>query len=118
VFQSTLVSLAADNFYGNFTGSPAAPATQAVSACANDGVHALTYVSHVPTCTSLKDPDWSFGALGITYLLSSLLYGSAVTDLVTFTAALFILLAVAVLACWMPARSATRVDPTVALHQD
>ena len=58
------------------------------------------------------------GALGITHLLSSLLYGTTATDLVTFTAAPFILLAVAVVACWMPARRATRVDPTVALHQD
>jgi macrolide transport system ATP-binding/permease protein len=58
------------------------------------------------------------GALGITHLLSSLLYGTTATDLVTFTAAPFILLAVAVLACWMPARRATRVDRTVALHQD
>ena len=58
------------------------------------------------------------GALGITHLLSSLLYGTTTTDLVTFTAAPLILLGVAVLACWMPARRATRIDPTVALHQD
>jgi putative ABC transport system permease protein len=58
------------------------------------------------------------GALGITHLLSSLLFGTTTTDLVTFTAAPLILLGVAVLACWMPARRATRIDPTVALHQD
>lgn len=48
-----LSNFSADNIFGNFTGGSAAPSTQAVPACANDGSHALVYVSHVLTCASI-----------------------------------------------------------------
>jgi len=58
------------------------------------------------------------GALGLTHLLSSLLFGVAPTDPVTFAAAPSLLIGVAALACWIPARRAARIDPMRALRQD
>jgi ABC-type antimicrobial peptide transport system permease subunit len=51
-------------------------------------------------------------------LLASLLYGVSPTDAATWAAAVAVWLAVALLACWLPARRAARVEPVVALRQD
>lgn len=48
-----IASIGADNVVGNFTGSSAVPGSQAIPSCANDGGHALVYVSHVLTCESV-----------------------------------------------------------------
>lgn len=58
------------------------------------------------------------GAFALTRLLSSLLFGISTTDAVTFLAAPVVLIAAAGLACWIPARRATRVDPIMALRAD
>jgi putative ABC transport system permease protein len=57
-------------------------------------------------------------ALAATRLLSSLLYGVRPTDAITFGAVSLILLVVALIASYLPARRATRVDPLVALRYD
>ena len=57
----------------------------------------------------------SFGAA---HLLSSLLYGIGPTDLTTFTGVALLLSVVALLACYIPARRAMRVDPMVALRYE
>ncbi len=49
-------------------------------------------------------------------VLESLLHGVSTDDLLTFVAALLVLLAVALVACWLPARRATRVNPIEALR--
>jgi putative ABC transport system permease protein len=59
-----------------------------------------------------------FGAWGLTRLMSHLLYEVKTTDLLTFIGVSFLLIAVAVLACYLPARRATRVDPLVALRSE
>jgi putative ABC transport system permease protein len=58
------------------------------------------------------------GAFALTRVMTTLLFGTSPTDALTFTVVSVLLLLVALLACYIPARRATRVDPLKALRYE
>jgi predicted lysophospholipase L1 biosynthesis ABC-type transport system permease subunit len=58
------------------------------------------------------------GAIAVTRLMRSLLFAVAPNDLMTFGISAIVLIVVALLACFIPARRATKVDPLVALRYE
>jgi putative ABC transport system permease protein len=57
-------------------------------------------------------------SFGVTRWIASLLYGISASDPVTFFLLSAVLVIVALIACWLPARRASAVDPIVALHAE
>lgn len=57
-------------------------------------------------------------AYGLTRLMASLLYGVTATDYLTFVSVPAVLIAVGVAASYVPARRATKVNPTIALRSE
>ena len=58
------------------------------------------------------------GGLAMTSLMESLLYGTSSNDPETFLLMTLAIILVALAACWIPARRASKVDPITALHYE
>jgi ABC-type antimicrobial peptide transport system permease subunit len=58
------------------------------------------------------------GALALTRVMSGLLYGVGTTDPATFATIVLLLAFASLIACYIPARRATRVDPLIALRYE
>jgi putative ABC transport system permease protein len=58
------------------------------------------------------------GAFGLTRLMKTLLFGIGAADPLTYVAIAGLLATIALLACWLPARRATKVDPMIALRYE
>ena len=58
------------------------------------------------------------GAVGVTRVLQTFLFGVTPTDPIVFTLVTLLLLAVGLMAAWLPARRATRIDPWAALRAE
>lgn len=58
------------------------------------------------------------GSLALTRVVQSFLFGVSATDPVTFVAVAMLLVTAALLACYIPARRAAKVDPMVALRYE
>jgi ABC-type lipoprotein release transport system permease subunit len=60
----------------------------------------------------------SVGAFALTRVMKSLLFDVSATDPLTFAVITLLLISVALLACWIPARRATKVDLMITLRRD
>ena len=110
---------------GNFAGLPA-PTLNLLSGgyVVSRVLYNWIYINSTrPAMALARTGMWSVGigillALGLTRLMSTVLYGVKPSDPITYAAVAFGLGCVAMLACFIPAQRATKVDPMVALRYE
>jgi putative ABC transport system permease protein len=75
-------------------------------------------ISHGMTLTVAGITLGLIGSYGLTRLMRTLLFEVKPTDAMTFVAVSIALIAIALIACYIPARRATKIDPLVALRYE
>jgi putative ABC transport system permease protein len=121
LFSSTALLLAAVGLYGVISYSVARRTTEfgirmAMGARSSDVLGLV--LGHGMRLALAGVAAGAIGALALTRLIRGLLFGISSFDPLTFLAMAVLLFAVTVLACVIPARRATRVDPLVALRYE
>ena len=75
-------------------------------------------IAEAANAASRLPPIALAGALGVTRVLQTFLFGVTPTDPIAFTIVTLLLIAVGLMAAWLPARRATRIDPWAALRAE
>jgi putative ABC transport system permease protein len=121
IFAALALVLAAVGIYGVMSYAVAQRTHEigvrlALGAETNDIIRQVVRQGMLPAVVGIA--AGTAGAWAVTRFLSSLLFGVRPTDPTTFALVPLLLAAVGVLACLLPARRATKVDPVVALRYE
>jgi len=121
LFAATALVLACIGIYGVMAYSVAQRTREMgirIALGAGSGQVVALVLRHGMTLVLVGVAIGALGSLGAGQLLSSQLYRVTGTDPLVFTLVAVALIIVALLACWLPARRATRVDPVTALRTE